>query len=172
MVHISLFLVFSLFVIVIVHVAESFAEFMQKQACHRKLEENQYIMGHKVISSTERLVTVSRNGEQLKSGDSYIPGETLEIDLTIIKAKGDHLFQSSSKIASFEGGGCNGMRLAKNSFSRKPKGNLTISANISDTSESIFIIAGWSSGVEAVKLSPAFILSPPVSNSNHGDGDL
>lgn len=179
-----------------------FADFMTKQMCNRKLEMGQFIMGYKVQFSEERVVLVTRAGEPLKSGDSYIPGETLEVDLSASKTKGDHLFQSSSTDAKFETGGCNGVRLAKNSFARKPKGNLTISVEASSIitiiagmftfivystildvdncfsyyqlfnstfffNYSSFIIVtvscavGWSGGVDAVKLTPQFVLSPP-----------
>lgn len=130
-------IIFILFLIVLY--VQSFADFMTKQMCHRKLEVDQFIMGHKVKSSNERFIIVTRDGEQLTSGDTYKIGETLEIDLSVVKLKGDHLFQSSSIDATFEGGGCKGVRLAKNSFARKLKGNLTIAMNATD---SIILIAG------------------------------
>lgn len=91
---------------------ESFAAWMTKDFCDRKLVVDEVIMNQAVVLSAERQIKVFRGSTELKSEiDQYIPGEELSVTLTDM-GKSQHVFETSPN-ARFQNGGCEGTRIAK-----------------------------------------------------------
>lgn len=103
---------------------DSFADWMTKDFCDRPLLAGEIIMNNMVISSSERLLVIKRDGKTLTSGDEYVPGETLEVSLTAGERNGQQVYECS-KNAKFQKGGCEGTRFAK-----KPIGFLDIPKDV------------------------------------------
>ena len=90
----------------------AFSSWFAEEYCDTPLIEGQSIMSHDATLSLHRLVEVYRissdNTKQLMhSGESYEPGETLEITLNG-KDVGELVFEASHPILEY--GGCDGRR--------------------------------------------------------------
>ena len=128
--------------------ATAFADWMTKDYCDRHMEEGEIIMNEEAISSIERYIKVFRAGIELHDGSVYIPGEKLEVSLSV--GKDQYVFEVHH--ARFSHGGCNGMRIAN-----KPTVELLLPSAFSKT-PNVQIVAGWSEGHNAVKITPTFNL--------------
>lgn len=71
---------------------EAYASYLVNGFCTRSLTPGTIIMGNPIAESTARSLTVSRNGVALTSGDTYVYGETLTVDLT--STNGEYLLQA------------------------------------------------------------------------------
>ena len=133
-----------------------FADWFTKDYCSRKLFVGQVIMNNKAVASDERYVRVYRGTKELKSGDVYLPSESLTISIN--DAKPQYVYEVSDGGAKFEKGGCEGRRIAD-----KPKVTLNMPAKGAASASEFEIIIGWATGHEEVRISPAFRL---VSTEN------
>lgn len=124
--------------LLLVSTCDSFADWMTNDFCDRPLSTGEIIMNNMVVASKERLIVIKRDGKPLKSGDEYIPGETLEVSLTAGERNGQQVYECS-KNAKFQKGGCKGTRFAK-----KPIGYLDI---LKDTKDTVTIVSGMYSAL-------------------------
>ena len=131
--------------------ASSFADWMAKDYCDRKLVVGEIVMNNEIGRSAERLVMVFRGESELSSNDSYQYGEVLTV--TISNTDNQYVFDTVNGL--FRGGGCQGKRIAGKKdkvvqLEMPGEGHLEVS-----------VWAGWATGHEAVTITPSFILTPP-----------
>lgn len=136
-----------------------FADWMTKEYCSRTMNPGDVLMNADVFLSNDRTVRVFRGEDELfaQSNDSsllffYKAGESLSIRVS--DSKPQYVFETTAP-ATFEGGGCEGLRLAN-----KPTATLFIP---DDASQNISIRVAWAPGHGTVNVSPYLILQPSVS---------
>lgn len=146
----------------------AYPSFMLKEEnCGRRLEVGSTYMGQTAISDNFAFVVVSRGKETLASGDAFKADEILNISV-VLQTQAHLLFETSD--ASFVtdvgsiGCGLDGTRLA---FDRKQQifnGILKIPPSTSNTSDTVSIVAAWSSSYGAVHIGPKFYLHRSISS--------
>jgi len=90
------------FFLLLQHVA-GFASWFTADYCSTPLEVGEIIMNHEAAMSSERSIEIYRGTQQLKTDDSFIPGEQLTVVLNGEDA-GEMVFESNFGV--FEYGGC------------------------------------------------------------------
>ena len=135
--------------------------------CNTSLSAGTFIMAGTAITNTERVIIVTResNSAILNSGDSYVPGEVLSVQLS--DTSGEYAFGAS--LGTFAGGGCSGSRVSTNTG---VAGMLTMPAS---GSGNVDIAAGWAIQHGIVTITNYFTLVeqkataalPPIKKSTH-----
>jgi hypothetical protein len=98
---------FTLSVLLLAGYAAGFASWFTADYCDTPLEAGEVIMNHEATMSDERKVEIFRGTEQLKNGDSFVPGEVLTAVLSGEDA-GEMVWESNFGV--FEYGGCDDHR--------------------------------------------------------------
>ena len=135
-----------------VHRAAGYASYMTSSACTRSITAGTSIMGKSAISETSRQITVKRGSTFLSSGDSYTPGEQLEVSIS--DTSGQYVFELNQ--GSFQGGSCTGSR-------RYANGIGSLNTPITG-SGSLVILGAWAPSKTNVRIVPPFTLIEAVAS--------
>jgi len=156
--HVSLF--YACVYVILSKFCGGFADWMTKDYCSRTMNPGDVLMNADVFLSSDRTVRVFRGDVELlpsRNNESvlyYNAGESLSIRVS--DSKPQYVYETS-KPATFEGGGCQGLRLAN-----KPKATLLIPP---DASQNISIRVAWAPGHGTVNVSPYLMLQPSTPNN-------
>ena len=82
--------------------------FFQMETIFFQTEKGEVIMNSFVAESTDRFITVYRGGKELKSGDTFTPGEMLHVHVS----DGTPQYVLEIRNGYFPGGGCHGRRIS------------------------------------------------------------
>ena len=108
------------------------------------------IMGSMVSDGNLREIMVCRNSNMLTNGSLYVPGEVLLVNLSFYDVQ--YAYEVTQGAAVFEGGACNGNRLANSA------GNLVM-----PSSGDVILVAGTASHYGGLTLTATFTLSSNAS---------
>jgi hypothetical protein len=94
---------------------QSFASFMMKDFCDRRLVKDEIIMNNPVGSeSSDRILIVKKvvngNEVEVKSGDTYSPKDILKVYISDLASgeEAEHIIEVNGKGVGFKKGGCGG----------------------------------------------------------------
>eukprot|EP01036_Dinobryon_divergens_P029342 gene29342-38421_t len=110
-------------------------------------------MNNFVEESSARTVSVFRGSAELKSGDTFQPGEMLRVHLS----DGTPQYVLEVKNGYFPGGGCHGRRI-------HGKNDVDVMMPLDHEAKNpVSIVAGWAPGHSTVGISAPFILNPEAA---------